>query len=102
MIDWASLEGAWRARTLAFGAALSFALYSLATRGERTPDLDAALVAVGIVSALICAIAVLWLGLPMAASFNDAALALLHGAVIVAIGLFLFARGSQVCLASPW
>jgi len=38
VIDWASLEGAWLARTLAFGAALSFALYSLATaaRGRET------------------------------------------------------------------
>ncbi len=76
VIDWASLEGGWLARTLAFGAALSFALYSLATRGARTQDLDAALVAVGIVTALICAIAVLWRGLLMATSLSDAALAL--------------------------
>jgi drug/metabolite transporter (DMT)-like permease len=58
VIDWASLEDGWLARALAFGAALSFALYSLATRGARTQDLDAALVAVGIVTALICTIAV--------------------------------------------
>ena len=58
VIDWASLEDGWLARTLAFGAALSFALYSLATRGAPTQDLDAALVAGGIVTALICAIAV--------------------------------------------
>jgi hypothetical protein len=51
-------------------------------RGAPTQDLDAALVAVGIVTALICAIAVLWRGLLMAASLSDAALALvlMHGA----------------------
>ena len=76
MIDWASLEGGWLARTLTFGAALSFALYSLATRGARTRDLDAALVAVGIVTALICAIAVYGGACLWQQSLSDAALAL--------------------------
>ncbi len=51
--------------------------------------------AVGIVTALISAIVLLWLGLPVAANVRDLALALLHGGVILAIGLVLFARGSR-------
>ena len=46
-------------------------------------------------SALVSAIVLLWLGLPVAASVRDVALALLHGGVILAIGLVLFARGSR-------
>jgi drug/metabolite transporter, DME family len=38
----------------------------------------------------------LWLGLPFAANLRDAALGLLHGGVILAVGLVLFARGSRV------
>jgi drug/metabolite transporter, DME family len=87
---------AWLARALALGAALSFALYFLATRGARTEDLDAALVAVGIVTALLCGMVVLWLGLPMAPSLRDAVLALVHGGIILSLGLVLFARGSRV------
>jgi drug/metabolite transporter, DME family len=94
-LGWSSAEGPWLARALALGTAFSFALYSLATRGTRAQDLDAALVAVGIVTTLVCAIALLLLGLPMAASLGDIALALLHGGVILALGLVLFARGSR-------
>jgi drug/metabolite transporter (DMT)-like permease len=87
-------EDAWLAWALALGTAFSFALYSIATRGARREDLDAALVAVGIVTALVSAVALLWLGLPFAATLSDMALALLHGGVILAAGLVLFARGS--------
>lgn len=89
-------EGAWLAWVLALGAALSFALYSLATRGARTEDLEAALVAVGIVTALCSALALHWLDLPFAAGARDVALALLHGGVILAAGFVLFARGSRL------
>jgi drug/metabolite transporter, DME family len=95
-IGWSTGEGPWLTRALALGTAFTFALYSLATRGARSQDLDAALVAVGIVTALVCAIALLWLGLPIAASLNDVALGLLHGGVILALGLVLLARGSRV------
>ena len=88
-------EGNWQARVLALGTAFSFALYSLATRGAPQGDLDAALFAVGIVTAMVSAAALLWLGLPVAASLRDSALALLHGGVILAAGLVLFARGSR-------
>jgi drug/metabolite transporter, DME family len=96
VIGWSAGEGAWLARALAVGTAFTFALYLLATRGARAQDLDAALVAVGIVTALVCAIALLWLGLPIAANLSDVALALLHGGVILALGLVLLARGSRV------
>ena len=89
-------EGEWLARVLALSTAFTFALYLLATRGARPEDLDAALVAVGIVTALVSATVLVWLGLPFAASWRDAALGLLHGGVILAIGLVLFARGSRV------
>jgi drug/metabolite transporter, DME family len=95
-LDWWAGERPWLARALALATAFTFALYSLATRGARAQDLDAALVAVGIVTAIVCGIAVLWLGLPIAASLSDAALALTHGGVILALGLVLFARGSRV------
>jgi hypothetical protein len=45
-------------------------------RGARTQDLDAALVAVGIVTALICAIAVYGWACLWQQSLSDAALAL--------------------------
>jgi drug/metabolite transporter, DME family len=95
-IDWTMQAGPWLARTLALGTAFTFALYSLATRSARAQDLDGALVVVGIVTALVCAIALLWFGLPIAASLGDVALALLHGGVILALGLVLLARGSRV------
>ena len=88
-------ESGWLARCLALGTAFSFALYLLATRGAEPQDLDAALVAVGLVTALASAIVLLWLGVPLAASLRDTALALLHGGGILAIGLVLFARGSR-------
>jgi drug/metabolite transporter, DME family len=89
-------DGEWLARVFGLATAFTFALYSLATRGAPPQDLDAALVAVGIVTAVVGAIALLWLGLPLAPNVTDAALALLHGGVILATGLVLFARGSRV------
>ena len=94
-LDSSLWESGWLARCLALGTAFSFALYLLATRGAQPQDLDAALVAVGLVTALISAIVLVWLGVPLAASLRDTALALLHGGGILAIGLVLFARGSR-------
>jgi drug/metabolite transporter, DME family len=94
-IGWMMGDGVWTARVLGLGAALGFALYSLGTRGARTEDLDAALVAGGIITATVCGIVVLYLGLPFAPGLLDAVLALIHGAVILALGLVLFARGSR-------
>jgi drug/metabolite transporter (DMT)-like permease len=89
-------EGQWLARALALGTAFTFALYSLTTRGAQKEELDAALVAVGIVTALLSAGVLLWLGLPLIPSARDAGLGLLHGGVILALGLALLARGSRL------
>jgi drug/metabolite transporter (DMT)-like permease len=87
--------GDWAAWILALGTAFAFAVYMLTTRGARSQDLDAALVAVGVLTALVSIGVLLGLGLPLAASLRDVFLALLHGAVLLAIGLVLFARGSR-------
>jgi DME family drug/metabolite transporter len=89
-------SGEWLARLLALGTALSFALYSIATRGARSGDLDAALLGVGIATAIVGATVMMAIGLPFANRPLDVALALLHGGVILAVGLMLFARGSRV------
>lgn len=89
-------EGNWLARCLALSATLAFAIYSLATRGARPEDLDAALVAVGILTALLSLALLLWLGLALVPAIGDVALGLLHGGVVLAIGLVLFARGSRL------
>ena len=88
-------DGQWLARALALGTALTFAIYMLAIRGARPQDLEAALVAVGLATALLSGTVAIWLGVPLAPKFLDAALGLLHGGVILALGLFLFARGSR-------
>jgi drug/metabolite transporter (DMT)-like permease len=88
-------RGEWVSWALALGTALTFAIYSLATRGARREDLDAALVAVGILTALVSAVALVWFAMPPAAGLRDTALALLHGGVFLAIGLVLLARGSR-------
>ncbi len=89
-------DGGWPGRLLALGTALSFALYSLATRGTRQEDLDAALLAVGLLTAAVGLGVTVALGLPIAPTVRDASLAILHGGVILAIGLVLYARGSRV------
>jgi drug/metabolite transporter (DMT)-like permease len=62
------------ARLLALGTAFTFPLYSLATRGARPEDLDAALVLIGVVTPLVSITVLLWLGLPLAPSLRDVAL----------------------------
>lgn len=86
----------WAAWILALGTALAFAVYMLTTRGARSQDLDAALVAVGILTALVSLLVLMARGLPLVASLRDILLALLHGSVLLAAGLVLFARGSRV------
>ena len=90
---WSSDGVAW---VLALGTALAFAVYMLTTRGARSQDLDAALVAVGILTALVSMLVLLARGLPLVGSLRDIVLALVHGGVLLAAGLVLFARGSRV------
>ena len=89
-------EGEWLPRALARATALPFGIYSLATRGARPEDLDAALVAAGIMTAALSALLLVLRGQPLVPSAGDLALGLLHGGVILSIGLVLFARGSRL------
>lgn len=89
-------EGAWLARALALGTALSFALYSIATRGAPRQDLDAALVATGIATALVAAAVLAARGTPYFPGWQAAGLGLVHGGILLAAGLVLFARGSRL------
>lgn len=91
-----ALRNNWASWILALGTALAFAVYMLTTRGARSQDLDAALVTVGILTALVSLAVLSARDLPLAASLRDIILALLHGGVLLAAGLVLFARGSRV------
>jgi drug/metabolite transporter, DME family len=91
--------GSWEGRFLALGAALAFALYSLAIRGARAEDLDAALVATGVLTAIACLIILLVRGLPLVIPIKDLGLALLHGGIILSAGLVLMAWGSRTVTA---
>ncbi len=74
---------------------LSFAGYTLCTRGSRPEDLDAALIGVGILTALAGFAAITLTGLPLVPSPTDAAIAFFHGALLLSAGLFLFGQGSR-------
>lgn len=87
--------GGWQGRSVALGGALAFALYSLAIRGARAEDLDAALVATGILTLAACLAAVLWRGLPILVPLRDIMLALAHGGIVLAAGLVLMGLGSR-------
>ena len=89
-------EGEWLPRVLALATAFSFALYLLATRGAPREDLDAALVAVGIATALVAAAMIVSRDLPFVHSARETALGLLHGGVVLAAGLVLFSQGSRL------
>jgi len=88
--------GGWDGRALALAAALSFALYTLATRGTRPEQLDGALIAVGVLTAMTSLAVVHLRGLSVVVPSIDIGLALLHGGVILAAGLVMFAHGSRV------
>lgn len=78
---------------------LGFAGYTLCTRGSRPEDLDATLIAVGILTALAGFVGIQLAGLPMIASLTDVLIALCHGAVLLSAGLFLFGQGSRTVSA---
>ena len=80
---------------LAVAAMLSFATYTLSTRGSSPRDLDATLIAVGLLTTVASAVAVHLLGLSLIASTRDALIAFVHGGVLLAAGLFLFGQGSR-------
>ena len=80
---------------IALVSALAFAGYTLCTRGSRPQDLDAALIGVGILTALAGFVATRLMELPLMASLQDAVIGVMHGAVLLSAGLFLFGQGSR-------
>jgi drug/metabolite transporter (DMT)-like permease len=87
--------GSWLGRLLALVSALAFAAYTLSTRGSQASDLDATLLVVGLLIIAATAVVMTLSGLPFAASARDAAIAIVHGAVILSAGLWLFGQGSR-------
>lgn len=87
--------GSWYGRWMALLGALAFALYSLAIRGSRAEDLDAALVATGFLTAAACLAVLLARDLPILPPPKDLGLAMLHGGVILSAGLVLMSWGSR-------
>lgn len=83
-------------RLLAVLSAIAFAGYTLSVRRAAGEDLSASLVAVGALTAATSAVALLLAGLPLVPASGDVALALAHGALILSLGLYLFARGATV------
>jgi drug/metabolite transporter, DME family len=80
---------------LAVVSMLGFAAYTLCTRGSSPQDLDAALIAVGLLTAAAGAIASQLLGQSVFASPHDAVIAFFHGGLLLSAGLFLFGQGSR-------
>jgi drug/metabolite transporter, DME family len=80
---------------LAVVSMLGFAAYTLCTRGTSPQDLDAALIAVGLLTTAASATATHLLGLSLLASVQDAVIAFFHGALLLSAGLFLFGQGSR-------
>ncbi len=88
-------EGSWVGRGLAMISAISFAAYTLSTRGARGEDLDAALIVVGLLIMVVSFVAVQASGQPLAPSWRHIAIPMLHGTVILSLGLVLFGAGSR-------
>jgi drug/metabolite transporter (DMT)-like permease len=91
--------GNWLGRTLSVASAFAFAAYSLFMRGAEARDLDAALILVGVITAAAGLAATLASGLPLFPGVHDVLLALVHGAVLLSIGLFLYGQGSRTVSA---
>ena len=80
---------------LSLVSALAFALYSLATRGSVAGDRDATLIVTGIASFFVAVAILQFRSVALWPGALDAAIAMLHGALILAAGLFLFGQGSR-------
>jgi drug/metabolite transporter (DMT)-like permease len=88
-------DGKWEGRALALGGALGFALYSLSLRRVPASDLDAVLVASGALTLLAAGSVVLLNGTPFLVPLGNIGLAMLHGGVILAVGLLLMGWASR-------
>lgn len=84
----------WIGRSLALLGAFTFALYSLMIRGGRREDIDPLLITCGVLTFLLSLAVVSWRGTPLIADPKAIALAFVHGAAVLSIGLVLFSRGS--------
>lgn len=88
-------SGNWDGRLLSIASAISFAAYTLSTRGASARDLDASLIAVGVLAGG-ASLTAIWLnGMPVMPRATDAMIAVAHGALILSAGLFLFGQGSR-------
>ena len=90
----------WTGRTMALLGAFTFALYSLMIRGARREDIDPLLVTCGILTFFVSLAVLLWRGTPLIADPKAIALAFVHGAAVLSLGLVLFSRGSGVVPAA--
>lgn len=91
---------AWTGRILALLGAFTFALYSLMIRGARREDIDPLLVACGVLTFLLSLGVLLWRDTPLLSEPKAMALAFVHGALVLSLGLVLFSRGSGVVPAA--
>jgi drug/metabolite transporter (DMT)-like permease len=95
MIEWRLDGGNWAGRLLALLSALGFAGYSLAARGSLPRDLNATLIAFGMVAAFVGFGMSLALGEPLVPPVWDVSMAALHGGIVLSLGLALYAQGSR-------
>ncbi len=98
--DATASAAAWTGRILALLGAFTFALYSLMIRGSRRQDIDPLLVACGALTFLVSLGVLLWRGTPLISEPKAMALAFMHGALVLSLGLVLFSRGSGVVPAA--
>lgn len=87
--------GGWWGRSLAFVSAAAFAGYTLSVRRAGAEDLAGSLIAVGWLTVIASAAALVVTGLPWTSSVGDAAIGVTHGAVILMVGLYLFGIGAR-------
>lgn len=88
-------DGIGTGGALALVSALSFALYTLATRGSPAGDRDAALILVGLATMAATSALLTVRGMPLVATPVEAAIGVAHGALVLSTGLFLFGQGSR-------
>jgi DME family drug/metabolite transporter len=87
--------GNWIGRALGLLSAFGFAGYTLAARGSLPRDLNATLLAYGLVSVVVGFATIMLLGEALMPPVWDMGMAILHGVAILSLGLALFAQGSR-------
>lgn len=87
--------GNWYGRGLALVSAVAFAGYTLATRASRAGQLDALLIAFGIVTITTSAGILVMKGGDFLPPLREVAIAFAHGLVVLSLGLWLYGQGSR-------